>query len=226
METHDLLKKAQEIRQLMVCTILKTQSGHPGGSFSIVDVLAALYFHIMNIDPAHPQWEDRDRFILSKGHASLALYSTLALRGYFNRDCMDILIIGILLAFLAGLSTTIGSLMVFFIKDLKPSYLAFSLAFSTGVMITLSFIELLPEGMEAIGYGNGLFWFFLGAAIIFLIDYFVPHEHIMERVSKSRGYNPKLLKTGAFIALGMAIHNFPEGFAVFVGPHYNLNRYR
>ena len=62
------------------------KSGHPGGSLSICDVLAYLYFGEMNIDPANPDKEDRDRFVLSKGHAAPALYSILALRGYFGWD--------------------------------------------------------------------------------------------------------------------------------------------
>ena len=56
-------------------------SGHPGGSLSSADLLATLYFRIMNIDPADPYMEDRDRFVLSKGHAAPILYATLAERG-------------------------------------------------------------------------------------------------------------------------------------------------
>lgn len=61
-------------------------SGHPGGSLSIADIMSYLYFYKMNIDPADPTWNDRDRFVLSKGHAAPALYATLALRGYFPFD--------------------------------------------------------------------------------------------------------------------------------------------
>ena len=61
-------------------------SGHPGGSLSSADLLATLYFRIMNIDPADPYMEDRDRFVLSKGHAAPILYATLAERGYFHTD--------------------------------------------------------------------------------------------------------------------------------------------
>lgn len=59
------------------------QSGHPGGSLSITDILTYLYFVEMNINPQEPKWEDRDRFVLSKGHTAPALYSVLALRGFF-----------------------------------------------------------------------------------------------------------------------------------------------
>ncbi len=59
--------------------------GHPGPALSIADIVSALFFEVMRIDPSKPHWPDRDRFVLSKGHACLALYSALAYRGYFNR---------------------------------------------------------------------------------------------------------------------------------------------
>jgi len=74
---------AQQIRADIVQMIHKRQSGHPGGSLSGVEIMTALYFHHMQIDPASPEWSERDRLILSKGHASALLYSALARRGYF-----------------------------------------------------------------------------------------------------------------------------------------------
>ena len=62
------------------------KSGHPGGSLSIADIVTYLYFNEMNVDPANPQWADRDRFVLSKGHTAPALYATLALKGFFSWD--------------------------------------------------------------------------------------------------------------------------------------------
>ena len=64
-------------------------SGHPGGALSEADILAALYFHFLRIDPHHPQWPDRDRFVLSKGHACAGLYAALALRGYFPLETLS-----------------------------------------------------------------------------------------------------------------------------------------
>lgn len=75
--------KAHLIRQHIVRMIHAAKSGHPGGSLSAVEILTALYFHIMQLDPNRPDWERRDRFVLSKGHAAPALYATLAERGYF-----------------------------------------------------------------------------------------------------------------------------------------------
>jgi transketolase len=79
----ELKEIAREVRCHVVKMINLAQVGHPGGSLSAVDLLVALYFHIMRIDPLNPNWEERDRFILSKGHAASALYATLALKGFF-----------------------------------------------------------------------------------------------------------------------------------------------
>jgi len=61
-------------------------SGHPGGALSSADIVTALYFHVMNIDPKRPDWPDRDRFVLSKGHAAAVLYAALAERGFFPKE--------------------------------------------------------------------------------------------------------------------------------------------
>ncbi|PFN98735.1 transketolase [Bacillus sp. AFS076308] len=82
----ELKEKAIELRKTALTMIHEAQSGHPGGSLSAADVVAALYFREMNIDPNNPQWEDRDRFVLSKGHVCPIQYSALALRGYVPYD--------------------------------------------------------------------------------------------------------------------------------------------
>ena len=81
-----LMLTAAKARMLCVEAVYSAASGHPGGSLSCIDALTELYFDEMNIDPANPAWEDRDRFVLSKGHCSPALYSILALRGYFPTE--------------------------------------------------------------------------------------------------------------------------------------------
>ena len=81
-----LKEKAKEIRKSIVSMITEAKSGHPGGSLSATDILTALYFSEMNVDPANPKMEGRDRFVLSKGHAAPAIYATLAERGYFSKD--------------------------------------------------------------------------------------------------------------------------------------------
>ncbi len=67
------------------------KSGHPGGSLSAADMFTYLYFKEMNVDPANPAWEDRDRFVLSKGHCCPSLYAVLALKGYFSWDELSVL---------------------------------------------------------------------------------------------------------------------------------------
>ena len=83
MENLELQKKANEVRKGIVTAVHSAKAGHPGGSLSAADVYTYLYFEEMNIDPANPKMEDRDRFVLSKGHTAPGLYSTLANRGFF-----------------------------------------------------------------------------------------------------------------------------------------------
>ncbi|MCT4611893.1 MAG: transketolase [Clostridia bacterium] len=80
----EIEKKAYEIRHWALRAVHAAKSGHPGGSLSEAEILAVLYFNIMDIDPKNPEKKDRDRFVLSKGHACPGLYSALALKGYFN----------------------------------------------------------------------------------------------------------------------------------------------
>ncbi len=82
----ELKKTANEVRKNIVTAVYHAHSGHPGGSLSAADILTYLYFEEMNIDPKDPKKEDRDRFVLSKGHAAPGLYSTLAERGYFDKE--------------------------------------------------------------------------------------------------------------------------------------------
>jgi len=82
----ELQKTATNIRLGIIEAVYNAASGHPGGSLSIADIMTYLYFEEMNIDPKSPKAEDRDRFVLSKGHTSPALYSTLAERGYFPKE--------------------------------------------------------------------------------------------------------------------------------------------
>ncbi len=83
---NELKNIARNIRLGTLEGVYNAKSGHPGGSLSIADILAYLYFEEMNIDPKNPAWEDRDRFVLSKGHAAPALYATLAERGFFDKS--------------------------------------------------------------------------------------------------------------------------------------------
>ncbi len=75
--------KALWMRRRSFQMVYEAQLGHPGGDFSATDILATLYFGVLNYDPANPNWPDRDRFVMSKGHASGSLYTVLSAAGYF-----------------------------------------------------------------------------------------------------------------------------------------------
>lgn len=82
----DLNRITTRMRAHIVRMLAAAGSGHPGGSLSATDVIATLYFKHMHVDPTNPSWEDRDRFVLCKGHAAPALYAALAMRGFFPED--------------------------------------------------------------------------------------------------------------------------------------------
>jgi len=127
----------------------------------------------------------------------------------------------LLLSFLAGIFTVVGSLITFFIRDFKRSYLQFFLGLSGGVMIYVSFVELLPSAIKNIGPFKANIAFFGGIILVMLIDFFIPHEYIEERI-KTDTHDKKLMAAGIFTTLGIAIHNFPEGMAVFMSALVNI----
>lgn len=87
MNINELKKMSRIIRSDIVQMVHKAESGHPGGSLSATDLMVGLYFSgIMKVDPTNPEWDDRDRFILSKGHVAPVLYSVLARKGFYNVD--------------------------------------------------------------------------------------------------------------------------------------------
>jgi len=134
-----------------------------------------------------------------------------------------------LLTFMAGISTGIGSLMSFFSKDFNTKFLSFSLGFSAGVMIYISFVEIFPKAMkffynthnETTSYIFATISFFLGIGISSIIDNLIPsfeNPHEIKNIDKSKyeKRNKKLLRTGFFTFLVITLHNFPEGFATLI----------
>ena len=87
----ELEKQSIELRKKVITMIHKAKSGHPGGSLSAADFVTALYFREMDIDPKNPKWEDRDRFVLSKGHVCPVQYAALATLGFFDESVLDTL---------------------------------------------------------------------------------------------------------------------------------------
>jgi ZIP family zinc transporter len=130
----------------------------------------------------------------------------------------------LLLTLAAGLSTGIGSAIAYFIRKPKIVYLAFLLGFSAGVMIYISFMELLPSALKTVGGVWGLTAFFIGIAAIGLIDMLVPEPENPHRWLLTKGGDEPVclqgeegcfMRTGLFTALAIGIHNFPEGLATF-----------
>ena len=127
-----------------------------------------------------------------------------------------------LLTLLAGLSTGIGSVIAFIYKKPNIRILCFSLGLSTGVMLYVSFVELLPDAVEEIGDIWALYAFFAGMIIMGFIDILIPdienphHYDIIDKDNKKKTKtNGKLMRVGMFTALAVVIHNFPEGLATF-----------
>lgn len=131
----------------------------------------------------------------------------------------------LLLSALAGLSTTIGSVLALFVRKPGPRLMTVTLGFSGGVMILVSFVELLAHGIEAIGFAAANLAFFGGMLVMFLIDALIPHDYMAEHHhteveeadedAQDPAMKSRLLKAGLFVALGLGIHNFPEGMASF-----------
>ncbi|MBN1362355.1 MAG: zinc transporter ZupT [Sedimentisphaerales bacterium] len=125
------------------------------------------------------------------------------------------------LTLLAGLSTGIGSAIAYFIRRPKVLYLSFSLGLSAGVMIYVSFVELLPGAVDVIGESLGVLFFFAGIIFIGAIDLLVPepeNPHNYEGLDQPETGQHKdhqLMRAGLMTALAIGIHNFPEGLATF-----------
>lgn len=131
---------------------------------------------------------------------------------------MDRILVALLLSSLAGLSTTFGSALAFFIKKPTARVLSLGLGFSAGVMIAVSFLEMLPSAIEMAGEINTYLAFFGGMLVIAAIDAFLPHDYVdVGEEAGQHDFDPELLRTGKKMALGIAIHNFPEGLVTFVG---------
>jgi len=130
-------------------------------------------------------------------------------------------IIALLLTAGAGLSTTFGSILGLAVRRPGPRFMGFTLGFSAGVMILVSFVELLQGSIGKIGFLPAHAAFFVGMAAFFLIDMLVPHEYIGQHDygdgGVAGGQPAGLLRASTLVALGIGIHNFPEGMATFAG---------
>ena len=130
------------------------------------------------------------------------------------------ILIAFFLTFLAGLSTGIGSVIAWLIRKPRMDFLSFTLGFSSGVMIYISFVELIPLSIRDVGNERAFFAFFAGIFLIGLIDVIIPeaeNPHHFEEIRRiaDEGEDPTLMRTGVFTAVAIGIHNFPEGLAAF-----------
>ena len=121
----------------------------------------------------------------------------------------------LILTLVAGLSTTLGSLAFFAVKKFKDSYLVFTLGLSAGAMIYISLVELLRTAIDDVGFVYANLAFFFGISTMMVIDFLIPHHYLNEKESQSTEHQ-HLYSTGVLVALGIAIHNLPEGLAVFL----------
>ena len=130
---------------------------------------------------------------------------------------MSTVTLALLLTAFAGLSTTVGSVLVFIVRRPGPRFMALSLGFAAGVMILVSFAELLPKGIEELGPGLGYLAFFVGLVAMFALDTAIPHSYqgVADDAPGGDRADSRLLRLGLFVALGIGIHNFPEGMATF-----------
>ncbi|TXT64841.1 MAG: Zinc transporter ZupT [Promethearchaeota archaeon] len=138
---------------------------------------------------------------------------------------IEAFLLGVLLSFIAGLSTSIGGLVAFFYKDPGPKFLSMIMGLSAGVMLFVSFAELLQDAIvtfDSILIGS--LFFFLGMGIMFAIDIMVSHRyHFQEDYFKKEcTIDERLTKASIFVFLGIFIHNLPEGLATVVGTIDNI----
>jgi ZIP family zinc transporter len=123
---------------------------------------------------------------------------------------------------IAGISTTLGSLLGLIFKKGSPKFMSFVLGFTAGVMVGISFLELFPAALKELGLGKSGVAFLVGFVAIFIIDYFMPHDYMGDKEHLGGKTNKKLFRTGLFIAIGVGIHNFPEGIATFYSSIINI----
>jgi ZIP family zinc transporter len=127
------------------------------------------------------------------------------------------IIIPFILTLLAGLSTVAGSLIFLSHTFCKRKFIGFFLGLSAGVMIYLSFVELLPYAIKNVSFLNANSFFFIGIFFMALVDFLLPHHYLEERICRRQNIiDRRLLSTGFVVTLGLIIHNFPEGMAVFL----------
>ena len=132
---------------------------------------------------------------------------------------MEEFFVALFLSIIAGLSTSIGSVITLFFKNPSKKFFSLIMGFSAGVMILISFVELLQKGIDSSNFLLGHIFFFGGMAIMFLIDVTISHQYEFEEPAlsiTSKDSSPTSKKTSLLVTIGIFIHNFPEGMATFI----------
>ncbi|UCC91837.1 MAG: ZIP family metal transporter, partial [Candidatus Aenigmatarchaeota archaeon] len=122
-----------------------------------------------------------------------------------------------IVSLLAGLATALGGLIVIYFKNISQRATGMGLGFSAGVMIVIAFMSLFYKALEMGAYATAVISFMAGAVVMMLFDFLIPHRHFGGR-GRRRGHgHTRMMKLGFLVALGMAMHNFPEGAIIGVG---------
>jgi ZIP family zinc transporter len=135
---------------------------------------------------------------------------------------------GLFLSLFAGLSTTFGAITVFIVKKDDSKIISLSMGFSAGVMLGVSIFELLPEAIARLEILEAGFFFLLGMIVVAVLDFLIPHDYMHEHSREDDDFgveekkNPNLMRTGVLVAIGIAIHNLPEGFVTITGSLFSL----
>ncbi|MFO7941255.1 MAG: zinc transporter ZupT [Bacillota bacterium] len=136
---------------------------------------------------------------------------------------MEIYLLPLGMTLLAGLSTGLGGLATYLVKDFRQSHMSILMGFAAGVMIYISFAELLAEAVDYSGFFRANLAFFAGILGMYLLDLLLPHEYLAEKSGFACHQEPescredaKMLSAGLLTALGIFLHNFPEGVIVFL----------
>ncbi|MFX1572868.1 MAG: zinc transporter ZupT [Promethearchaeota archaeon] len=133
---------------------------------------------------------------------------------------MNEFFVALLFSIIAGLSTTIGSLITIFLKNPSNKFISLIMGFSAGVMILISFVELLQQGIASSNFLLGHIFFLIGMAFMFLIDITISHQYEFEGESLAndlKNSDSRAKSTSLLVTMGIFIHNFPEGMATFIG---------
>ena len=134
---------------------------------------------------------------------------------------MDAFLFALILTIIAGLSTTIGSIIAFIIKEPSKRFISLIMGFSAGVMVLISFVELLQAGIETLGFLFGNIFFLIGMLLMLIIDISISHKYEFE--DNEGNFENKLHKTSLLVTIGIFVHNFPEGMVTFLAAIKNVD---